>query len=178
MKKYFLIGATFAVLMFARGENRTFSISSFSVSTTQDAVQNDTFSKIELGDIRSTVSAQNYGEPALPVISEIIEIPNQATITVTVTKKSYNQQKIEYPIFPLQKPVNKSFQGKRIFNYSKQAYNKNNYGDEQLVTVEILGNAEYKRYAKITIHPIKYNPAKKILRVYNKIEYTLQIAPQ
>ncbi|MDR2556591.1 MAG: C25 family cysteine peptidase [Bacteroidales bacterium] len=181
MKKYFLVSAVFTALIFSQNaqaygvplttqESRTFSVPSFSV------VMRDSFSVVEFGgSIRNSVSAANYGEPALPVVSEIVEIPNGATITATVIKKSYLQKKIERPVFPLQKPVSKSFQGERKFNYSAQAYRKNNYGSEELVTVEILGNARDKRYAKIIIHPVKYNPAKKTLRVYDKIEYTLQI---
>ena len=185
MKKFFLISTVFTVVVLvspvqkaystalpATKENRTFLMPSFSI------VPRETFSAIEFGEgIRSSVSAPDYGEPALPVISEIIEIPDGTTVTVTVTKKSYNQQKIEQPVFPLQKPVSKSFRGERIFNYSEQAYKKNNYGGEELVTVEILGNAKNKRYAKITVHPVKYNPVKKILRVYDKIEYMLQTIP-
>ncbi|MDR0763028.1 MAG: hypothetical protein LBF01_00840, partial [Bacteroidales bacterium] len=125
---------------------KQFSVSSFSVVPHR----HDTlFSVVELGGgVRSSVSAPDYGEPALPVVSEIIEIPDGATVTATVTKKSYIQKKIEHPVFPLQKPVSKSFQGERIFNYSAKAYNKNNYGNEELVTVRILGNVRDKRYAK------------------------------
>jgi hypothetical protein len=185
MKKFFLINTVFTAAVFLSSmqkaystaplvirENRIFLMPSFSV------VPRETFSVIEFGEnIRSSVSAPDYGEPALPVISEIIEIPTGTTVTATVTKKSYNQQKIKHPVFPLQKPVSKSFKGERIFDYSAPAYKKNNYGNEELVTIEILGNARGKRYAKITVHPVKYNPVKKILRIYDKIEYTLQTVP-
>jgi hypothetical protein len=134
----------------------------------------DTFSMIMLEGVRSSKFSNQYGEAELPVISEIIEIPMDGDITVDIKTGEYSTLKLQYPIYPQQPPVSKSFKGERKFVYTKEAYKTNSYGNDEFVKVEIIGIARDKRYAKVSVFPVKYNPAKKTVRVYNNIEYELK----
>jgi hypothetical protein len=137
-------------------------------------VVSDSFSIIKLNGLRFSSFAKEFGEPALPVVSEIIEIPNDAEVFVDVKAERYSTLKLKHPVFPQQPPVSKSFRGERKFVYSKNAYSENSFGMDELVNVEILGYARDKKYAKITVSPVKYNPAKKTVRVYENVNYEVK----
>ncbi|MCD4744892.1 MAG: hypothetical protein K8R58_01170, partial [Bacteroidales bacterium] len=128
-----------------------------------------------------TVNDYGYGtiegDPKLPVLKRIIELPFNCEFDIRIIKKSYKEYdlknfKINYLIIPAQPPVSKNIDNPEelefIFNMS--TYEKNEYLYTDLVNVKPLGIMRGVRIARLEISPIQYNPVLNKLRIYDDIE--------
>ena len=139
-------------------------------------IENSEFSIINIqGYAYSTI----IGNPKLPVKKELIELPFDAEIKITILNykiKEYqiNELGFSNPIFPVQPPIPKdsSFQSKFIIN--KEAYLQNSFSPSEIVNIEILGVLRGKRLARLNISPIQYNPVLNSIKVYEKIEFEIE----
>jgi len=117
------------------------------------------------------------GNPKLPVLRKIIEIPQDADIEIKIISynvKEYNLNDlgIIYPIIPKQPSIPKNKKDSIIFQYNKAAYTKNKYQKAlpNLVTVNILGIMRGTRLARLNIAPVIYNPVTNTIKIYNNID--------
>jgi hypothetical protein len=128
----------------------------------------------------SEISAPGYsftqetGNPKLPVMRRLIEIPVGATVEVEVVSFEVKEfllsdLGISYRLFPAQAPVAKNFSGKIPFEINNQVYNSDRFYGKQLASVEILGFMRSTRMARLDISPIEYNPVKGIIKVYDNV---------
>jgi hypothetical protein len=113
------------------------------------------------------------GDPQLPVLSKLIEIPADATPEVKVLSydvKEYNLADwgIVNKLFPTQPPQPKNREaGEIVFNASTYALNQFTGGE--LATVEVSGYLRGVRLGNLVISPIQYNPVTNTIRVYNNL---------
>lgn len=143
-------------------------ISSFDVQT----VQGD-FSHIGIDGLSYTT---RLGEPKLPVCRKIIAVPLQATVSTQVlnyTLEEYelSEYGITHPIIPAQPSLSKSQSPEEVaFVYDAAAYSTAGFGSQTLVSAEELGILRGMRLFLLTVEPVKYDPVRHALAVYNDLE--------
>ena len=113
------------------------------------------------------------GDPELPVVSRLIEVPADAVPEVKVvsyTVKDYplSDLGISDKIFPLQPPQPKN--GIPLgFVYNAATYGQNAFLGDELARVNIQGYLRGVRMANLLISPVQYNPVTNTLRVYDNL---------
>ncbi len=143
-------------------------ITSFDVKTKKGE-----FSEIA---IPNTYSIGELGTPKLPATKRLIKVPFGADVSVEVVsfdKEVYNLKEngISKKIIPVQPSVSKSDDPAAVeFEYKKEAYQKNAFSSHELATVEVLGTMRSVRIARLVVAPVRYNPVKNEITVYNNIK--------
>ena len=126
--------------------------------------------------IPSYGSTNVVGNPKLPVLKNLIEIPVGANVKVNVKNSAYVDIKISslgltYPIIPAQASLSKSDDPtKAEFKYNKATYLVNQFISHDLAGFEYTGIMRGAQVGRLDISPIVYNPAKNIIRVYTSLE--------
>ena len=120
------------------------------------------------------------GEPKLPVMRKLIEIPLEADVEVKVVNyevEEYNLADfgITHPLIPAQPPIPTNKNPNEVeFQYNLSAYQVDEYTEQKLVSVDILGIMRGIRIGRLNIAPIQYNPVKNKIKVFNNIEVEIQ----
>ena len=122
------------------------------------------------------------GEPDLPVISQIIEVPLCADIEVSVSNVQTRDMDLASPVWnlsstrllPMQPAPSKSDLGPRPFVmdstiYATDAY----YAAPEVAWVDVIGVARDRRLATLRISPISYNPVTGKIRLITSLTVTL-----
>ena len=127
-------------------------------------------------DVPDYGSSNRIGDPKLPMLRKLIEIPIGATPSVKVTNYTVTDYKlsdygITYPVLSAQPSVSKApTKPKPKFQYNEITYSSNQFNSDELVTVDVLGIMRGVRLARLNIAPVQYNPVTNTIRVYNDIE--------
>lgn len=126
--------------------------------------------------IPGAYSIGDLGTPKLPATKKLIEIPFGADVSVNVISYSVSEYKlsdygIDLAVMPVQPSLRKDQAiDEVIFEYDVKAYQKDEFIEHEIATVEVLGVMRSFRIARLTIAPVSYNPVQGIIRVYNDIE--------
>ena len=118
----------------------------------------------------------NIGKPQLPVLRKLIEVPIDAQIEVNIIDYQVDEYQLnefgaKYALFPVQPSLPKNIDQKEIlFQYDKNAYQKNLYYGEELVSVEKIGIMRGISLGRISIAPVQYNPVRNTIKVFNNIK--------
>jgi hypothetical protein len=121
-------------------------------------------------------NSNTVGEPKLPVLKQLIEVPLEATfeiklINFTVKEYTLAELGMNAPIVPEQGPISKSSDpSTRTFKYNKDIYATNAFLDRQLIEVIPVGIMRGVRVARVEIAPVLYNPVENKLKIYENIE--------
>ncbi len=116
------------------------------------------------------------GKPELPVLSRLISIPDESTVTIRVTEvKSEiirpSAQGFKGFLFPKQPGTSKSQQDQReIFVIDKKAYSSNSYIQSDTVEIENLGKTRGRQLATLMVYPVNYNPVLNELSVITSMK--------
>ena len=120
--------------------------------------------------------SMTVGDPKLPVLKRLIEVPLNATYNIEVITQNYREFNladygIENYIFPAQPSLSKSDDPENVeFIFNEASYQINNYTGQELVKVVELGTMRGVKMARIEISPILYNPVQNTIKVYDNIE--------
>jgi uncharacterized cupredoxin-like copper-binding protein len=123
------------------------------------------------------VNNLQFGAPELPVFRRLVEIPEGAEVKVSVVGFEHIEYDLaEYgytqPLYPSQPPRIKSEEEHSLVFNSKD-YHQNNFNQNELVTVDVLGSMRGTRIARINISPVRYNPAFNRIKVFGQLEFTI-----
>jgi hypothetical protein len=116
------------------------------------------------------------GDPKLPAIKRLIQVPNGAKVTVNINGYSESEIKLKdygivNPLYPNQPSVRKDEDiSKLIFHKNGTRYQQDKFEDVPIAEVEVLGILRGTRIALLQINPIKYNPVTGTIIVYNDID--------
>lgn len=117
------------------------------------------------------------GQPELPSFSELIEIPQKATVKVSVV--SYTEETIALnsktankKVIPYQGATSKSQE--KTFAYNKSTYSKNAFLNTQKAKFEICGTMRDTRFGRLVLNPIQYNPSTNTLKVLNNLKVKIE----
>ncbi len=130
------------------------------------------FAELIVADYGNTNVA---GEPKLPVLKNLIEIPLGATIRMNIKSSTYvdiniGSLGITYPVMPYQPSLSKSDDpAKAEFKYNAATYSLNQFVAHDLASVTAVGTMRGVNVGRLEIAPILYNPAKNQLRVYTSM---------
>jgi hypothetical protein len=122
----------------------------------------------------------NDGNPAIPLFSQLIEIPGHADVNIKVT--SYTSQTInlsDYGIYDKLVPAQPSYSKGTdpediVFVYNHDAYQVNDFTQGELIQVEYQGMMRGVGLARLIIDPVRYNPVTNQLLIYNNIEFEIE----
>jgi len=116
------------------------------------------------------------GEPKIPVLRKLIEIPQGATCEVSIVSESYNDYSleelgIEHPIMPAQGPISKEFDDASVlpFHYNEMLYSKDAFTNSDKVAVTAVGQMRALNLELVEVFPVQYNPVRNVLRIYDKL---------
>ncbi len=132
------------------------------------------FTRLQISDFGRSLTP---GEPELPILKQLIEIPLGAEINILITNLSFNdyifhEYGITNVILPAQPPVSKNIDNPEDLDFiiNEQTYLKDQFIGQEIVSIEFLGTMRGVRLARLEISPVQYNPILKTIRVYNEIE--------
>ncbi|MCF7792834.1 MAG: choice-of-anchor D domain-containing protein [Candidatus Cloacimonetes bacterium] len=120
------------------------------------------------------------GEPRLPIIRKLIAVPIGAEVRISAadfeeTEYILAEFGIDNSIIPAQPPLPKSADPSKIeFIYEAANYNSNSYNSDPLVSVEEIGSMRGVRIFAVIVEPVKYNPVRGSIRVYNNIDVNVE----
>ena len=120
--------------------------------------------------------SMNEGEPRLPVIKKLIEVPLNATCQVEILSQDFveislSEYGITNYIFPAQPSLSKDIDNPEDveFIYNTDSYQVDSYQGSDMVTIENLGISRGINLARIEIAPILYNPVQNTIKVYHSL---------
>ena len=129
----------------------------------------------------------DIGNPELPVYSKLIEIPSTGDVSISIINKSETyidliDRGFLDKLMPSQRSISKSEDPSNVaFNYNEKVYSKDDFYQNELISVERLGVMRERTIARIKISPFAYNPMSNILKVIDdlefKVEYSTNIKP-
>ncbi|MCD4683572.1 MAG: hypothetical protein K8R86_09845, partial [Bacteroidales bacterium] len=148
----------------------------------------NTISDIGLVDVKTKegyftlLNIENYGksvilgDPQLPVIKRLIEVPLNADFNIEIISQNYSEFNLsDYGVYdyliPTQPSLSKSDDPEDVeFVYNKDIYTQDSYLGQELVTVVDLGMMRGVRIARVEIAPVLYNPVQNTIKVYGDLE--------
>jgi len=125
----------------------------------------------------------NIGEPNLPVITKMVEIPFGAEVNVNVesfgvTEKSLLELGLTHPIVPVQPSIPK-IQGaleQAKFMINERYYQQNAFLPEELVKLGDIGIIRGHRFVVVLIYPVSYNPQTGRVKIYSDMKVKLTLS--
>jgi len=149
--------------------SNSFSLLSYRTVKTEKGI----FSELSIPDYGTSMK---IGDPKLPVLKKLIEIPVDAVPTVNIISYSLTEYKlsdygIQYALMPSQPSVSKDIRKKLPeFKYNTSTYSANQFNSDDLVSIDVLGIMRNVRLARLNIAPVRYNPVTNTIQVYNDIQ--------
>ncbi|MGB2981093.1 MAG: C25 family peptidase propeptide domain-containing protein, partial [Candidatus Zixiibacteriota bacterium] len=123
------------------------------------------------------------GEPNLPVITRMIQIPFGAEVSLNVEsfqviERSLDELGITTRIAPVQPPVPK-IEGawqQTAFAIDQDYYGQNAFLPETRAEIVEIGVIRGHRFVTVAVHPVSYNPQAGRVRIYSDIRIKLTLS--
>ncbi|OFY96253.1 MAG: hypothetical protein A2309_14890, partial [Bacteroidetes bacterium RIFOXYB2_FULL_35_7] len=148
-------------------------ISNISKISLQDIKhKNQIFSQLQIDGYAYN---KDYGYPQLPVLHKLIEVPFEAEFKIKVisfVKETFqiNEDETAKKIFPAQPSLSKSDDPDKVpFHFEEWFYKYDDFNNTPLVDADILGVMRGVQTGRLNIKPVRYNPVKNIIEVYNNL---------
>ncbi len=117
------------------------------------------------------------GEPKLPVMKKLIEVPMNASFEIILSTQEFEEINlsdlgITEWVMPAQPPLSKSIDNPDDveFIYNQASYQVDGYLGQELVRVVDMGMMRGVRIARLEIAPVLYNPVQNKIKVFTHIE--------
>lgn len=136
-------------------------------------VENEEYQKLKLPGYATTAS---IGMPELPIITELIGIPDTKQATITITNIETTNFK-DFNIYPYQTPVDEGFQPK-AFDKNMSYYKSNENFPKEQVKVSKPMIWRNIRNVNMIVTPFMYNPATKTLTVNTKLTISVKYSDE
>ncbi|MBQ3733074.1 MAG: fibronectin type III domain-containing protein, partial [Bacteroidales bacterium] len=118
--------------------------------------------------------SNNPGEPQLPLLAKLLQIPVCDSVVVTIVDAKFTEYPaselgIVHPLYPSQPSVSKSAVNPP-FAYDQSVYSTDAFYALPLVQAEIAGIRRDIALANVYVSPIQYNPVTSRIRIYTRID--------
>lgn len=157
-------------LISSDNNNTVISVRVAGYSIVERSVTGENFDAI---NIEGYTSLGNTGQASLPVMTKMISIPNFKNVSIKIlnsSEKNYSVNKI----YPSQEfPLRNSNAEVKDFSYDKNYYTSDKNYPSEIVSIKEIAVMRDHRVAVISINPVRYNPAKNEMTVYDEIEFEL-----
>ncbi|MGB2770082.1 MAG: C25 family cysteine peptidase, partial [Candidatus Zixiibacteriota bacterium] len=137
------------------------------------------FNRISIPDCGVT---NVVGEPNLPVIRKMVQIPYGAEVSVEViwskyVKKSLQELGIANRIIPVQPPIPKIEGAAEAaeFVIHEDVYQANAFYQQELAKVGDVGIIRGHRFVTVEISPVSYNPVSGTVRLYSQVQVRVNL---
>jgi hypothetical protein len=117
------------------------------------------------------------GEPKLPVIKKLIEVPLDASFEISILTQEYevmslSELGITEWVMPAQPPLSKSIDNPDDveFVFNQSSYQIDDFLGQELVQVVDMGMMRGVRIARLEIAPVQYNPVTNQIKVFTNVE--------
>ncbi|MCP4711813.1 MAG: DUF1565 domain-containing protein [Planctomycetes bacterium] len=141
------------------------------VSSLQQEIRQADSDTFQLLSIAGYQYLEEIGKPQLPMIREIVGIPDGATVEARIVDVSYSTYQ-GFKIYPAQIPLTDSEQ-QQGFVIDEDFYTENGYYPEGIVQLDQPAIWRDITVAGIQVHPVLFNPATGDIRVYDYIQIEL-----
>jgi hypothetical protein len=124
--------------------------------------------------------SNEIGNPAIPVIRKMIEVPLGADIQINIISSEYNEMDlldlgIKNKIIPSQPPLFKNQDPtKADFKYNTHIYQQDKYIDHEIVKVRFIGMMRGVNIYMLEIAPVFYNPVRNKIKVYSNLDIDIK----
>ena len=143
-----------------------------------DIIKNESgnFTRINIANHYAT---NTVGQPELPQLNNLIEIPHEADININLKSEEFidfNLKENGYPelIYPAQRSISKSENPEDIkFSMDRSVYNLDDFIYNDIIQLKDKGVMRYVRIGNLMVTPFKYNPKTGVLRIYTKISFSI-----
>ena len=133
--------------------------------------QGKTFYQFYINDF---TQSQELGKPMLPVHTDLIFIPKEASIEIQLIDSSYITYN-NFNVLPYQGEVNdKNKSLNKSFQYDSAAYKSKNFFPNKCVQLKKIITIRGLQFALIEVRPIHFQASSKKLRVYSTIKYAVK----
>ncbi len=142
---------------------------------TQDITEgSETFQRVS---VPSSGSLKIQGEPELPVIRQLVAIPEcgDVTLSVIITGQTTFSNYNIYPVPALQEVINAdgSVYVEEVFTKDAATYAQNLYLPGMNAEIVSTGYLRDQKYAEVFIYPVQFNPVTGQLNVYTNYQLSL-----
>lgn len=116
------------------------------------------------------------GDPRLPILKKLIEVPIGAAFDIQIHKAIYQEYGLEelgtqFPLMPSQRSISKSENATLVpFQYNAITYLTDAWFGMDAVKVESIGFARGVRVARLEISPVQYNPVTGMVRILTELD--------
>lgn len=132
-------------------------------------IQNQAFLKATFDDAKTT---DIPGQPALPYISFLIGIPENANITSTIIEADKNQFTGILPM-PVPKLVNQKGFPVETFHLNQEFYNQTSIFPQNLIEIGEPALFRAQPVAQVKVYPEQVDLKNKLITLYSKIRFRL-----
>lgn len=127
------------------------------LQTGEISIGGETFSTLAIEGYQQP--SANYGSPALPTFSQLIEVPLGAEFEVKVSDAVYDTlAPLKHRLMPVQLPRRKSDTTEQKLFINHDVYTWNTFVGQSEAVVEAVGVARDRRLARLQFSPVRYNP--------------------
>ena len=138
----------------------------------QTVLGGETFSTVTIDGY--SLSLDNYGSPALPVFSRVIEVPLCDGFKVEVTKAIYDTiGPLKHLVVPTQPSRSKSDTSALKLFMLHEVYSWNAFIGDREAFVEPVGIARDRNLARLQFSPVRYNPTSGMIIVCRQATVTV-----
>ena len=129
--------------------------------------------------IRDFSTTNKTGLPSLPLIRQLISVPEAATVDFEITRASRQALKLsdynlDRPILPRQESVSKSADPASIqFVMDRDFYTSRNWTANSVIAIEEIGYMRGERLFAVDFAPVRYNPSTGELEVVASAEVNI-----
>lgn len=116
------------------------------------------------------------GDPRLPMLNELIEVPVGADFSIKVLSATYEEYSLaelgtNFRLMPDQPSVSKSADPASLpFHFNEQTYETNAWFGFDAVRVENIGFMRGVRMARLSIAPVQYNPVTGMVKILTSLQ--------
>ena len=138
------------------------------------SVEGTTYQRISLME-QSVI--QSIGEPELPVIRQLIAIPECTNVDLTISSQtpiSFNN----YMVYPapdyleVENPDGTVYM-EEVFTIDEEIYSTNAFYNGVIAEIKEIGYIREQRIAEILIYPVQFNPVTEQLKAYGNLTISL-----
>ena len=129
-------------------------------------------------DLKNIGISEEIGDPELPVLRKLIEIPEGAEVSYRILNLKEETVSLKElglpPIKPRLPPVEKIKGAKEEFVINKKTYSLDRFIPEKDIEIKEIGKLRGHRLFHLIFYPVKYNPKRNEIRAISEIEISIE----
>jgi len=161
-------------------EQVVFDVQIFGMWSEEVATKGGTFNRLSIPECGIT---NVIGEPRLPVLRRMVQIPYGAEVDVEIISSEFEEKSLEElgilnRIIPIQPPIPK-IEGaweNAEFVIHEAAYQTNSFSPQVLAGVGEIGAIRGHRFVTVELSPVSYNPVAGRLMVYSQVRVRVNLS--